>query len=138
MGWKQAIKDSGTLWHRCATLRARYLESPKYWLYKCPNQFVYRLRDYCLFNKEDKIEYTDVFLNNISVMEWLKQNARGRIAVVLDYQDHRVMASVPNAAPTDICTFCVSFSDKSLAMLWKLTFGGKMVDGRKMSLKLNL
>jgi hypothetical protein len=138
--WKQKIKRDDTGWHVTQTLRMQFLERWYNRFSRCTNQFVYKIEISPFINQSGMIEYEALEINGHCPIAWLKANARGRVAVVASYTEHattsiRVAAAI--AVKRDLL-FTVNFSDKSLALQWKLTWGGKVVDGRKMSLSLNI
>lgn len=86
--------------------------------------------------------FLDLQMDGHSVMDWLEDNARGRIHMVVEMRDDLVQRAVvhlpSSTAALDLpTTFSVGFSDKKLALMWKMVWGGKMVDGRGVRLSLS-
>lgn len=137
--WKYRIKTSDTGWHQSQTFRARFCE---HWWDRfrlCRNQFVYDLTIPVPMSVNGEVLFSYLEIDGHRPWQWLWDNPRGRIALVINVVEHTTSASIRRAAGIDPpmrVMITVAFSDKKLAMLWKLTWGGKMVDGRKMSLRL--
>jgi hypothetical protein len=138
--WKQKIKRHDTGWHLTQSLRMQFLEHWYDRFRRCTNQFVYTIEVSPYINQSGMIEYEALQINGHCPIEWLKANARGRVAVVASYTEHTTVAIQVAAGMwvTRNLLFTVNFSDPSLALQWKLTWGGKVIDGRKMSLSLNI
>jgi len=118
----------------------QYLENWQSRFKFLPYVFDYNLnRDAPLLG--DEVQFEEIMMNGMTVVPWLKENAKGRIFCVFDYTQHEAMSAINRQfgkAPIAWLKMRVAFSDKDLALLWKLTWGGKMVDGRGISYRLVL
>jgi hypothetical protein len=79
----------------------------------------------------DGEEYAEFTLNEIPVMSWLETTAKGNVRVVVEQTEHTgssLLRLKVGLKPIYWTTLAIEMSDKSLASLWRLTFGGKPVE----------
>jgi len=117
-------------------------------LRSCPHRFNYDVKlnvkvDDLVQMKVDHTTLLDITLDGHQPMEWLDENARQRVHAVISLREDVMAAAFYHTklyAGTVLdmpATLSLGFSDKKLALQWKLVWGGKMVDGRGVRLSLS-
>ena len=129
--WVQSIHIQDTEWHTTRILKGRLTGR---WIDRfatCPYKFEYKI-DHDIPFRDDQIFFQDVTMNGRNVLEWFQMETKGKAKIRMDYTAHNAMLAISRMAniPQNYHHLIieVAFSSKALATLWKLAWGGKMVD----------
>lgn len=92
--------------------------------------FIYELENDPGLREDGRINYENVTLSGHLIFPWLKENQKGKISLEISRKTNSGKAIINRFKPHIPLynnTVSVRFSDRDLAMRWKLTWGGKMV-----------
>jgi hypothetical protein len=119
--WIVKRYSRSTDWHNNAGFHCHFFNSIWDRLKRRPYKFEYKLES--TPNNQAKLCLPEqaITLGGHSVWEWLASRAIGNIYWTADCQDH-VVSSIGSKSVART-TMTIEFSDKQLAMLWKMTWG---------------
>lgn len=127
MTWnRKSYDDIFAGFYHVRKLKLGYVESLWHRFKICRHVFTYDITDRPLI-EDNRVLFETATMNGYPIMEWLESHAKGKVKVEFA---HTVSPSlcrldmIRGWEPRFVLRMKVSFSDKDLAMMWKLTWGG--------------